>query len=480
MDSLKKKTVKGGLFLTITNIFNQFIAVILNIVLARLLLAEDFGLIALSTTYIGFITIFLSIGFGSAIIHFNNATKSNISTLYYLNIIVALFTFLIIYFTASYAASFYGDKELENIVKWSSLSILITPFFITHLKIFERDLEFKRIGLIVVLSSIFSAICAIVAVLNDFGVYALVVQALSLTFFKLVFVMYYSNWKPNKYFKVREVNYMIWYAVKYRMSQGALYFERNVDYLILGKIFTSTILGYYAFSYNIMYTPVKRISNIFNDILFPSLSKLKNDREKIIRAYFQSKQLVAMVAFPIMTLVAFNAEIIISFVFGDKWIEAIPILKILCFAGAFQSISQFGNAIFNSIGRPEKSLYIAIARSFMTVAAIIGGSYYGILAVAYLLLLTKILNWFIVLIAIRLEISYEFYSIWKYLKGTIFCIIGLSISEVIFENNLYFDISSLLELVIQIFLALVIIHSFYKKVIRDLITVIGHKTNVNT
>ena len=68
-------------------------------------------------------------------------------------------------------------------------------------------------------------------ILNDFGVYALVVQTLSLTFFKLVFVMYYSKWKPNKHFEVKEVNYMIWYAVKYRMSQGALYFERNIDYL---------------------------------------------------------------------------------------------------------------------------------------------------------------------------------------------------------------------------------------------------------
>lgn len=480
MDSLKSKTVKGGFFLTITNVLNQVIAVILNIVLARLLLAEDFGLIALSTTYIGFITLFLSVGFGSAIIHFNKATRSNISTLYYLNFIISLITFLVVYFTATYAASFYGDKRLEYIVKWSSLSILITPFFITHLKIFERDLEFKRIGSIVIFSSIFSAIFAIVSVLNDFGVYALVVQTLSLTFFKLVFVMYYSNWKPNKYFKVKEVNYMIWYAVKYRMSQGALYFERNIDYLILGKIFTSTILGYYAFSYNIMYTPVKRISNIFNDILFPSLSKLKNDKGKIIRAYFQSKQLIAMVAFPIMTLVAFNAEIIISFVFGDKWVEAIPILKILCFAGAFQSISQFGNAIFNSIGKPEKSLYIAIVRSFMTVVAIIGGSCYGILAVAYLLLLTKILSWLIVLIAIRLEIYYEFYNIWKYLKGTVVCIISLIISEFIFEKNLYFNISDLFELILQILLALVIILSFYRKVINNLIKLISNKVNVNT
>ena len=480
MDNLKVKTIKGGLFLAITNVITQVFAVILNIVLARQLMVESFGVIALASTYMGFISLFTTIGFGSAVIHNYKATDNQISTLYWLNFILGIFTFLVIIITAPLAAGYYLEPDLTKVILYSSINMLVFPFFITHQKLLERDLRYDLIGRIIVFSTFLCSVTAMSAAYMDYGVFALVAQLVSMSVFKLIFTLYFSDWKPKFAFKLREVKGMVWFALKYKTAQGVLYIERNVDYLILGKIFTSTILGYYAFSYNIMYTPVKRISNIFNDILFPSLSKLKNDREKIIRAYFQSKQLIAMVAFPIMTLVAFNAEIIISFVFGDKWIEAIPILKILCFAGAFQSISQFGNAIFNSIGRPEKSLYIAIARSFMTVAAIIGGSYYGILAVAYLLLLTKILNWFIVLIAIRLEIRYEFYNIWKYLKGTIFCIIGLSISEVIFESNLYFDISSLLELVIQIFLALVIIHSFYKKVIRDLITVIAHKTNVNT
>lgn len=476
MDSLKKKTVKGGLFLTITNIFNQFIAVILNIVLARLLLAEDFGLIALSTTYIGFITLFLSIGFGSAIIHFDKATKSNISTLYYLNFIIALITFLMAYFTANYAASFYSDPKLEDIIKWSSLSILITPFFITHLKIFERDLEFKRIGLIVVFSSIFSAFFAIVAVLNNFGVYALVVQTLSLTFFKLVFVMYYSKWKPNKHFEVKEVNYMIWYAVKYRMSQGALYFERNIDYLLLGKIFTSTVLGYYAFSYNIMYTPVKRISSIFKDILFPSFSKFKQDKEKILLGYFKSLQIVAFVSFPGMLLIAFNAKWLILAIFGQQWAEAVPIVEILCFAGAFQSVSQFGDVVFDSIGKPEVSIYIAITRSVLTVLSIIIGSFYGILMIAYLVLVAKVLSLILILFAIKYQINFEIKTIWKYLRGTIYCIALVTLSQMIFIELLSQEFNKLIKFLIQSIISALLVFFFHKKILTVLYSVIKSKT----
>lgn len=476
MSNLKSKTVKGGFFLTVTNILNQVIAIVLNIILARLLLAEDFGLIALSTTYVGFITLFVSIGFGSAIIHFNEATKSHISTLYYLNFIIAAVTFLIVFFTASFAANFYGDKELEYIVKWSSLSILITPFFITHLKIFERDLQFKTIGIIIVISSILSAIFSIISVFNGLGVYALVVQALSLTCFKLIFVLYLSKWKPNNSFRVKEVKHMIWYAIKYRMSQGALYFERNIDYLLLGKIFTSTVLGYYAFSYNIMYTPVKRISNIFKDVLFSSFSKFKNDKEKILLGYFKSLQIVAFISFPGMLLIALNAEWLILTVFGEQWKGAIPIVEILCIAGALQSISQFGDVVFDSTGKPEISLYIAIFRTVLTVLSIIIGSFYGVLTIAYLLTVSKALSFAVILFTVKHQINFKLYTLWKYVQGTIFCIVIVLLSQIIYNGFLGIEFNGLLKLLIQSIITGICIFVFYKSVLVDLYKTIKVKS----
>lgn len=477
MQNLKSKTIKGGFFLTLTNVFSQVIAVVLNIVLARLLLADDFGLIALATTYIGFITLFISVGFGSAIIHYSDATQSNISTLYYLNFMIATVSFLIIFFTAPLASIFYENGELENIIKWSAVTLLITPFFITHLKIYERDLEFKKIGLVIVFSSILSAILAIISVSNGFGVYSLVVQAISLTFFKLIAVLYFSDWKPNGSFRPKEVGHMIWYAVKFRMSQGALYFERNIDYLILGKIFTSTVLGYYAFSYNIMYTPVKRISNIFKDVLFPSFSKFKNDKEKILSGYLKSLQIVAFVSFPGMLLIALNARWLILTVFGSQWEGAIPIVEILCFAGAFQSISQFGDVVFDSIGKPEISLYVAITRTVLTVLAIVIGSFYGVLMIAYLIVISKILSLILILLAVKYQINYSPYTVWKYLKGTILCVIIVIFTQVIFLQLLTQEFNGLLKLLIQSVISVSIVFFFYKDILIGLYTAIKSKSS---
>ena len=465
MHNLKHKIVKGGLFLSITNVFNQLIAIVINVILARLLLADDFGIIALSTTYIGFVSIFLSIGFGSSIIHYNDANKSQISSLYYLNFFIAIVTFLFVFLTASFAAIFYKEPDLESIIKWSSLSILITPFFITHLKIFERNLDFKKIGLIVVVASFLSGILAVFAVLNGFGVYSLVIQSVSMTVFKLVLVRYYSGWNPNCEFNFSNVRHMVIYSIKYRLSMGALYIERNIDYIILGKIFSPVILGYYAFAYNIMYTPVKRISNMFKDILFPSFSSIKNDKEKIIKGYLKSLQIIAFIVFPGMILLSLNAEWLIIKIFGNQWEGAIPIVKILCFAGAFQSVSQFGDVIFDSIGKPHISLFLAIIRSVLIVSAIILGGKFGIIYTAYFIVVIKIISFLIILILIYTQINFNIFYLWKYLKGTIFTVIIIYISQILIYDFLK---DSFFKLFIQSLIVCICIFSFYRHDLVDI------------
>ena len=269
---------------------------------------------------------------------------------------------------------------------------------------------------------------------------------------------------------------MIWYAIKYRMSQGALYFERNIDYLLLGKIFTSTVLGYYAFSYNIMYTPVKRISNIFKDVLFSSFSKFKNDKEKILLGYFKSLQIVAFISFPGMLLIALNAEWLILTVFGEQWKGAIPIVEILCIAGALQSISQFGDVVFDSTGKPEISLYIAIFRTVLTVLSIIIGSFYGVLTIAYLLTVSKALSFAVILFTVKHQINFKLYTLWKYVQGTIFCIVIVLLSQIIYNGFLGIEFNGLLKLLIQSIITGICIFVFYKSVLVDLYKTIKVKS----
>ncbi len=467
--SKKNKIVKGGFYLATVNVASQIIAIVLNIILARLLLPEHFGLIALANTYLGFITLVTNIGFGSAIIHYQKSTQEQLSTIYWINFLIAVISFLIVLSTASYVANFYNEPELKLVIRLISINILLTPLFIIHYKIKERDLEFKFLSKITVMATFFGAFMAVVAALYGLGVYSLVIQSLSLTVVKLTLILIYSNWRPSFTMNIRKIYSMIWYSVKYKASDLVLYFERNIDYLVMGKVFNSTTIGYYAFAYNIMYTPVKRISYIFNDILFPSFSSIKDEKSRIIKGYFKSITLISMISFPIMTIIALNANLIIITIFGDKWIEAIPIVQILCFAGAIQSISQVGGVIFSSIGKPEINLYISTGRTLLTVIAILGGVNSGILVVAYLLVIAKVLSFALFLLVLYFNIKFSISSLMSHLIGPMISIVTLFVTNYIFVR--FWD-DELGKLIVMSLLALLVMMIFHFSEIKGIVKTI--------
>ncbi len=472
----KSKIIKGGFYLTIVNVLSQLLAIVVNIVLARLLLPEDFGLVALTMTFIGFITLFTSIGFGASIIHEGETTQQKLSSIFWINLFLSLGSFLIILLTAQFAADFYEEKRLVPIIIVAAFNILLNPFFIIHYKLLERDLEFKIISKINLSITVIGSVAAIIAAYYDLGVYALVLQSLVATVVRMVLVLIYKKWKPNYYYRFSEIKTMFWYSLKFKASNMALYFERNIDYLILGKFFNSAILGYYAFAYNIMYTPVKRISYIFSEVLFPSFSSFKEDKTKIIGGYFKSVQLIAMVSFPAMIILAFNAEFIIQIVFGQKWNEAIPIVRILCFAGAIQSISQFGGVIFSSIGKPEVTMYVSVGRTILTVLAIVFGVQYGVLWVAYFLVIAKAISYIIFLIVLHHYISFSIGTLIRSLRGTIVLSFILSLIYILFYFE-YLNINALSLLIIMVLVSMMVLYLFHKQIIFEIYRVLKEKTN---
>lgn len=465
---LKSKVIKGGFYLSLANIGTQIVSIVVTIILARLLLPKDFGLIALATTYIGLIDMLANIGFGSAIIYYQKLTQRQLSTLYWINCIWALFVFILIYSTVPIAASFYDEVAIVDIVRIAALTILISPLFTIHYKIKERDIEFVLLSKLTIAATFTGAISAVIAAYLGMGVYALVIKMIGSTLAKLVLVLLFVRWKPSLTFRLEEVKKMICYSLKLKISQTCLYIERNIDYLVLGKFFTSSILGYYAFSYNIMYSPVKRISYIFSDILFPAFSYIKNDRQKIIEGLFKSLQIIALVAFPGMTLIAINADWIVNIMFGHKWDGAIPIIEVLAFAGAIQSISQPASVVFKSIGKPEIGIYLALIRTLLLVTAILLGVLWGnIITVAYLVLVAKLISLIMVLLIIRYFIPYRLLDLIQPFKGPLINITTLALMQYLWFSQ--FSVPGLLKFSSTTIVALLIIIIFHFNLIGELI-----------
>ncbi len=456
------------------NLLAQFVSIGVNIILATILVPEDFGLVALATTYIGFVKIFTVIGFGSAIIYERKSTQRQLSTLYWLNIGLCTLTFSLVIATIPLAAEFYEEPRLVNVAMVAATSIVLYPLFTIHYKIEERDLRFKLLSKVNVIALLIGAVVGISSAYAGAGVYAIVLQSVIANVTRLILILYHSNWKPSLQFDFGSVSHMVWYAAKFKLANTMLFLERNIDYLIMGKVFTPTILGYYSFAYNIMYAPVKRISTIFSEVLFPSFSAIKDSNEKIISGYFKSKQLIAMVAFPGMSILSFNAEWLITSVFGDKWIEAIPIVEILCFAGALQAISQIGSVVFASIGKPEVSTYITGARTVLTILAIYLGCQVGILLVAYYLVIAKVLSYLILLVVLFYFIPFTLRFYLKHLWSPIAAVILLILIQVASVQG-FFVLSPIGKLTLMSVLSGVLIVMTNLKILGNLYSVLTNR-----
>ena len=213
----KEKAVKGGVYLTIVNVVSQLLSTVLSVILARLLAPEDFGLMALVLTFLGFIELFTKIGFGSAIIQKKNPSQTQISTLYWINLFFGVITLVIIIVGTPWFARFYDSPRLNEIMWIAALSVVITPTYMIHYKLLEKDLKFGLLSRANMVASICGAVGATLAALSGLGVIALIVQALVGKLTKGLIVLHGNSWRPSLIFNFSEVKDMLVFSLKFKL-----------------------------------------------------------------------------------------------------------------------------------------------------------------------------------------------------------------------------------------------------------------------
>ncbi len=434
--SIAHKTVKGGIWSLFSKFAQQISSIIVTIILARLLKPEDFGLIAMVNVYIAFINIFSNLGLGAAVVNKHTATQQQLSSIYWITLFTSLLSTTVIILSAPIAVIFYNEPQLYKLIILLSANPVIGSLFIIQRKLTERNLDFAAIAKGDVYCVIGSSIVGIVTALGGLGVYSLIAQSLSLNIFYLSYYRYYQKWRADYSYSYSEIKEMVKYALKYKGAAIANYFERNIDYVILGKFFDAVTLGYYSFTYNIMYFPVKRISYVFTEILFPAFSSLKHDIEKVVEAYLKSSRLISIITFPLMVLIAIYSKPIIYYVFGEKWLPAVTILSIIAIAGAIQSIDQLIGVLLASVNRETVFLNLNIFRLCITALTLYVGTFWGINGVAWAILVSKLILFIFNQLLLKKYYNIKLITLFKNFYGPFWGCIIMVIAYICLENFL--------------------------------------------
>jgi O-antigen/teichoic acid export membrane protein len=379
---LKQQTISGVKWSGFARGSQQIIQFIIAVILARLLMPEDFGILAMAIVFTGLIAVFNDFGIGSAIIQKQDLTENDLSSIFWLNVSIGIVTSLLTVIISPLIAAFYEKEILSQLLSLMALGFFFTSLSTVQQSLLIREMNFKKISMFEITSTVFSGIVAISLAYFGYGVWSLVWQGLTATIVMVLLLWLTSQWRPKFTFHVQSIKSVLGFSLNLLGFSTINYFSRNVDYLLIGKFLGAEPLGYYTLAYRLMLYPLENISAVVSRVLFPAFSTIQNDNARFRDAYLKTTRYIAFVTFPMMFgLFAVTNEFILT-IFGPKWEQTIFLLKILCFIGMLQSIGTTVGQIYLAKGKTDWMFKWGLFTTVVTVLFISVGLHWGLKGVA--------------------------------------------------------------------------------------------------
>ena len=370
----------------------QLVSFIVSIVLARILAPEDYGTIALVTVFTAILQVFVDSGLGTALIQKKDADDLDFSSVFYFNFAVCLILYSGMFVAAPYIAIFYDDATLTPVIRVLSLTIVISGVKGIQQAYVSRNMLFKRFFFSTIGGTIFSAFLGIGMAYAGFGVWALVAQQLSNTTIDTLILWITVKWRPQKEFSWKRLKKLLSFGWKMLVSSLLDTGYNNFRNLIIGKMYSSTDLAYYNQGDKFPNVIVNNINTSIDSVLLPTMANAQDDstriKEMTRRAIKTSTYLMA----PLMMGLAFCAEPIIRLVLTEKWLPCVPYLRVFCITYMFYPIHTANLNAIKAMGRSDMFLRLEIAKKVVGIFLLILTMNFGVMAMAYSLLVGSVLN----------------------------------------------------------------------------------------
>ncbi|HBX52978.1 MAG: hypothetical protein A2275_13305 [Bacteroidetes bacterium RIFOXYA12_FULL_35_11] len=439
MSEIREQISSGIKWNFIGQISRQGINFILSIFLARLLAPSEFGLIAMLSIFIGLAEAFIHSGLGAGLVHRNDVTEKDYATVFYFNITASAVFYLLLFFSAPFIANIYYEPSLVKITYWLSISFIINSFGMVPNYILVKNLEFKKVNLITLLSVIASAPVAIVMAYLGAGVYSLVAQTIIYSVTNCIFLFYFTRWKPRAPFNWISFKKLFRFGSNILISYILEKIFKNFDSLFIGKMFSSSILGYFTRAKSTRDLSIDNTSSILTNIVFPIFSKIEDNKE-LFRIHLKFFKLVAYVNFPIMVGLLLVAKPMFIILFSSKWLPSVFYFKILCIAGIVIPLIVILQQTILSRGRSDLVLKVDIINKALYVLSIVAGMYFGMTTVLYLIVLSAIITFLISMIMTKMLLKI---SLYKYIIGLIpSALLTLSMFAIVFSISHFINFYS--------------------------------------
>lgn len=405
--SLRQKAISGSYWTFAQHFGSQIVSFGISIILARILLPEEFGLIAMINILMGVGTLLYDGGLANSLIRTKEADQEDFSTVFYFNLAGSILMYFISYVTAPLFANFFEEPILIQIIRVYCLIFVIQAFSTVQIARLTKIMDFKTQMMVSLPSLIIGGIAGVLLAYYGFGVWSLVYMTLIQTTVRTIQFWFYSGWMPSRVFSIPKFKYHFNFGFKMTLTGLLEIIFTNIYTIVIGKAFSTTQLGYYNRANSIKDLPTSSIGAVLGRVTYPLFSSIQDDNDRLRRVNKDIIQIVTYVIAPVLIILLVIAEPFFVFLLTDKWLPAVPYFQILVVAGLLQPLNAYNMNILLVKGRSDLFLTLSLIKKGLLLIGVFIAFQFGIYALLFTQVILSIINFFINTYHIKRMINYS-------------------------------------------------------------------------
>jgi O-antigen/teichoic acid export membrane protein len=359
-DGLFGKSLSGIIWSGIERSGTAIVSVIVHIALARLLVPEHFGIVAMANVVIGFISLLKDQGFVEAIIQREDLEPLHLDTAMWAITAQGFLMAALGVALAPLVAFFFSEPELTDVFRVLVLTIPIMGTSSLPTAVLKREMDFKPLSLRALFASVVSGVIAVGLAIWGFGVWSLVFKTIVYHIVAAIILWKACKWVPRLRFSKQHFKDLFAFGANITGERVLNYFNRQFDDLLVGAVLGSKALGYYTVAYEILKGLTSVLGRTGSQVALPLFSRLQSDAKRLSGAYLTAVQSTAIIAFPIFALFIVAAPELFMLVYGPQWAPSVPLARVLALIGILHSVLLLNGPIFKARGKPSWSLWLTV------------------------------------------------------------------------------------------------------------------------
>lgn len=340
----------------------QGIQFIIQIILARLLFPEDYGILALVVIFTNIAQVFVKSGLSTSIIQKKEVDNTDLSSVFYVSLGIASFLYVGLYFASPLVATFYANQTLIPVLRVLALTLFPGAFNSIQNALVARTMRFKRLFYSSVGAGIVSGIIGIYLAYHSFGVWSLVFQQLSNQVIITLILWFTVRWRPSFTFSLERVKILYSFGWKLLVSSLIATVFQDLRSLIIGKVYSPAMVGYYNRGKQFPQLVISNINGSIQSVMLPTLASHQDDPVRVKAMMRRAIVTSSFIVFPMMIGLAVIAEPLVILLLTEKWLPAVPFLQIFCFINALMPIHTANLQAVNAMGRSDIFLKLEIIK----------------------------------------------------------------------------------------------------------------------